>query len=163
MTLHEIRTKFNLTQIDTAKLLNIPVRTYIRYEKDESYGDSLKRNAMIKVIVEECGITETKGVLTIQFIKDHLSKLFDEKYKGIVNYCYLFGSYSKGYATEISDVDLCVDTNLSGLNFLSLVGDIKDILIKKVDVHRFCDLKDNMELISEILKDGIKIYKLLNV
>lgn len=37
---------------------------------------------------------------------EELTKLFKEQYKNMVEFCYLFGSYAKGYATERSDVDL---------------------------------------------------------
>ena len=29
-----------------------------------------------------------------------------------VEYCYLFGSYAKGYATDGSDVDICISSNM---------------------------------------------------
>ena len=43
MNLLEIRQKFALSQINAAQILNVPSRTYIRYEKDDHYGDALKR------------------------------------------------------------------------------------------------------------------------
>ena len=71
---------------------------------------------------------------------------------------YLFGSYAKGYATETSDVDLCISTSLTGLNFVALSEDIREELNKKIDLIRFSNLENNLELIGEIMKDGIKIY-----
>ena len=79
-------------------------------------------------------------------------------YKNDITFCYIFGSYAKGYATERSDVDICVNTTLKGLDFVGLVEELHQILKKEVDVIRFSGLKDNMELINEIMKDGIKIY-----
>jgi len=70
----------------------------------------------------------------------------------------LFGSYAKGYAKENSDIDLCVSTNLTGLRFVGLSEAIRDVLHKRIDLIRFNNLSDNFELVSEIMKDGIKIY-----
>ena len=113
---------------------------------------------MIKTLIDECEITETKGLLTLEQIKGALTKLFDEEYKGQIEFCYLFGSYAKGYAKENSDVDLCVATELTGLKFAGLSESIRAALHKKIDLIRFSNLKDNLELINEIMKDGIKIY-----
>ncbi len=83
------------------------------------------------------------------------SKVF-ERYE--VSFCYLFGSYAKGKATSVSDVDLLISTNVKGLKFYGLVEEIRTALHKKVDVLDVNQLKDNIELTEEILKDGIKIY-----
>lgn len=158
MTLLETRQKYNLSQLDAAEALKVSLRTYIRYEKDDSYGDEYKRTAFISELDNKYEITEDKGLLTIDYIKDALTQLFDKEYKGIINFCYLFGSYAKGYASEKSDVDLCVDTDLKGLKFVALSEDIRNVLHKKIDLIRFSNLNDNLELVGEILKDGIKIY-----
>lgn len=158
MTLLGTRKKYNVSQIEVAKLLNVPVRTYIRYEQDDNYGSNLKRQMMIKEIEDKYIVTEEKGLLSIELIKKELSVLFESKYKGMVEFCYLFGSYAKGYPNEKSDVDLCISTSLKGLDYIGLIEDIKQILQKKIDLIRFDTLRDNLELISEILKDGVKIY-----
>ena len=158
MNLFEIRKEYKLSQIGAASLLGLPVRTYIRYEKDNNYGDSLKRTMMINTLIEKCEITETKGLLNVKQIKESLVSLFDSEYKDQIEFCYLFGSYAKGYAKEDSDVDLCISTNLTGLKFVGLSESIRQVLHKKIDLIRFSNLKNNLELINEIMKDGIKIY-----
>ena len=158
MNLLDTRKKYCLSQIEAASILNMPVRTFIRYEKDDSYGDSLKRNMMLKTLEEKCEITETNGLLTIDKIKELLFNLFESKYKGVVEFCYLFGSYAKGYAKENSDVDLCVSTSLTGLKFAGLSESIREVLHKKIDLIRFSNLGSNLELINEIMKERIKIY-----
>ncbi len=158
MTLFEIRKEYRLSQIDAAALLGLPVRTYIRYEKDNNYGDDLKRTMMIKTLIEKCEITETKGLLSVEQIKTLLASLFDSEYKDQIEFCYLFGSYAKGYAKENSDVDLCIATNLTGLKFAGLSESIRQVLHKNIDLIRFSNLNNNLDLINEIMKDGIKIY-----
>ena len=98
---------------------------------------------------------ETHGILTVDEIKNICSSIF-ENYN--IDYCYLFGSYAKGKATEVSDVDLLISTPISGMRFYDLVETIREALQKKVDVLNREQLNENLELINEILKDGIKIY-----
>ena len=158
MTLLETRKKYGVSQSDVATLLKVPLRTYIRYEKDNSYGDELKRQMMINSINEKYEITEEKGILSIGFIKDELTKLFQSQYKDVVNFCYLFGSYAKGYANEKSDVDLCVSSSLTGIKIAGLAESIRNVLHKHIDLIRVDTLNGNIELLNEIMKDGIKIY-----
>lgn len=158
MNLLEIRQKYGLSQLQAAMSLDIPVRTYIRYEKDDSYGSSLKRKTMILELSDKYEITENKGIISIDYIKQKLNTLFEGEYNGKIEFCYLFGSYAKGYAKEDSDVDLCVSTTLTGLDFAGLSESIRNILNKRVDLIRFNNLQNNLELINEIMKDGIKIY-----
>ena len=75
-----------------------------------------------------------------------------------VDYCYLFGSYAKGTASEQSDVDLLVSMPVDGLKFFELLERLREGLKKKVDLLDTAQLRNNEILVQEILKDGIKIY-----
>ena len=55
-------------------------------------------------------------------------------------------------------IDLCVSTSLTGLSYVGLIEELRQKLCKKIDVIRLNDLSDNFELLSEIMKDGVKIY-----
>lgn len=158
MTLLETRQTYNLSQMEASTSLGIPLRTYVRYEKDNDYGSTLKRKAMVEALNEKFEVTETKGLLTLEEIKNKVQKLFDEKYSGQINFCFLFGSYAKGYATEKSDIDICVSTSLTGFKFIGISEAVRGVLHKHVDLVQFENLDGNLELINEILKDGIKIY-----
>ncbi|MCQ2499696.1 MAG: nucleotidyltransferase domain-containing protein [Lachnospiraceae bacterium] len=153
----DYRKKYNLTQKAASTIAGIPLRTYIRYESDSTYGDSIKRQAILKKFEEKYTITEERGILSreqiISAVTDVVSRHSDE-----IDFCYLFGSYAKGYAKDASDVDLMVSTSLTGLSFVGLSEELHIALNKKVDILRFSDLKDKMEIIREILKDGVKIY-----
>ena len=158
MELLELRKEYKLSQADAASILKIPLRTYIRYEKDNEYGSDLKRRMMVVSLMENCEITETKGLLSIETITKAITDLFNSEYKGQIEFCYLFGSYAKGYAKENSDIDLCVSTSLTGLSFVGLSESIRNVLKKKIDLIRFSNLNNNLALTNEIMKDGIKIY-----
>ena len=158
MNLKETRMNYGASQQEVAMLLNVPVRTYRRYETNENYGSSIKRNAFINIINEHFKITEDKGLLSVESIKQKLTNLFNTEYKGQVSFCYLFGSYAKGYATEKSDVYVCLLTSLDGFRYFGLAESIRNTLHKKVDMVGFDSLIENPDLLKEIMKDGIKIY-----
>ena len=158
MTLKEIREEYGLTQKQVSLILGMPERTYRRYEQDEQYGDNLKREALASILLKNYEITETKGILTINQIRDKVTNLLEEKYKGQIDFCYLFGSYAKGYAKDASDIDLYVSTNLTGMRLAGLIENLRECLHKKVDVIRRSELNNNIDLVNQIMKDGIKIY-----
>ena len=155
MTLKELRKNKSLTQAECAKFLGIPLRTYQNYENDQSKCNSIKYQYMLNKLEEYGIIDESTGILTINQIKDTCTRVFDEF---DIEYCFLFGSYSKGKATENSDVDLLISTPLSGIAFFDLTEALRESLKKKVDLLNLAQLKDNPDLINEILKDGVKIY-----
>ncbi len=155
MKLKEIRKLHHLTQAACAEYLNIPLRTYKRYESDEEKIPPVKR-AFIFSKMQELGRTdEEHGILTIETIKRICGEVFQDH---AVDYCYLFGSYAKGRATETSDVDLFLRTEAEGLRFYGLVEALRVALNKRVDVLDQRQIEGNDKLLQEILKDGVKIY-----
>ena len=158
MTLKELRTECKLSQLAAAGILGIPERTYRRYETDDNYGSAIKRKMFIEMLNEHCEITEEKGLLSIEIIKEKVNSLFESDYKDQIDFCYLFGSYARGLANEKSDVDLYVSSSLSGLKFVGLIERLRQTLHKKVDLIRSSELSNNIELVNEIMKDGVKIY-----
>ena len=158
MELKDLRLGYNLSQKEAALILGVPERTYRRYENDGDYGSAIKRKAFINILTEHCGITEEKGLLTIAQIQEKVNALFEAEYKDQIDFCYLFGSYAKGLANEKSDVDLYVSSSLTGLRFVGLIEKLRQTLHKKVDLIRSSELNNNIELVNEIMKGGIKIY-----
>lgn len=158
MTLFEMRKQFGITQDKAAKAVGVPLRTYARYEEDESYGNFLKRTMIEGRLNEAFAITEDRGVLSPERIQQELTALFKSEYPDEVEFCYLFGSYAKGYATAESDVDLCLSTSLTGIRVAGLAERIRNVLHKKIDLVRVEALVGNPDLLREVLKDGIKVY-----
>ena len=155
MTLKELRKQKKLTQAECAKYLGMPLRTYQNYETDKAKADSMKYSFMMQKLQEYGYIDETHGLLTVDQIKEICAEIFADY---AVDYCYLFGSYAKGKATDTSDIDLLISTPTTGMRFYDLVEALRESLRKQVDVLNYEQLKDNPNLVNEILKDGIKIY-----
>ena len=154
MNLVEIRKQNGLTQKEAATLIGIPYRTYIRYEENEAYSSSYKYRMIMDDLTNKLRIDEEHGILSMERIKEALIPIL---HKNNISYCYLFGSYSRGEARENSDVDLLIDTDITGLQFFDLVEEIRTALHKKIDLLRLSDLSSDNPIILKILKEGIRI------
>ena len=155
MTLKELRKEKGLTQEACAKVVGVPLRTYIRYESDEGRRNNIKYRYIFEMLQKYGVIDEEHGLLTVEKIKETCAPLF-EQYG--VKYAYLFGSYAKKRATEQSDVDLLISMPVNGLRFYELVEALREALKKRVDLLDETQLDNNNALVKEILHDGIKIY-----
>ena len=154
MDLKEIRKRYNITQKEASLFLDIPMRTYARYENEKKYNNSLKYIKMCELLENKFRIDEDHGILTMDSIVNAVNEIF-KNYN--IEYAYLFGSYAKNKAKENSDVDLMINSDISGLKFYGLVEELRQKLKKKVDLIRLQDL-NNLTIIDEILRDGVKIY-----
>ena len=95
-------------------------------------------------------------VFTIDDLKAALIPVFQNHG---VKRAVIFGSYSKGNATPKSDVDILVDSDLKGLSFVGLIGDIKDSLNgKEVDVFNVTHVDKDSPVDREIRSTGVEIY-----
>lgn len=153
--LKELRIEKKMTQQEVADLVGISLRSYKSYENDEEKRDTMKYKYIVEQLSKINYIDEETGILELEDIVRKCNEVF-ERYE--VSFCYLFGSYAKGKATQTSDVDLLISVNVKGLKFYGLVEEIRTALHKKVDVLDMNQLKENIELTEEIFKDGIKIY-----
>ncbi len=154
-TLKEIRKRGNITQKEAAILTGVSLRTYKEYENSSEKRDSFKYKAILNILSSLYQIDEEHGILKIDEIKETVTNILN-KYN--VNFCYLFGSYAKGHPTEASDVDLLIDSSLTGLDFFGLIEELRETLHKKVDLLNMDQIVNNKDLLKEILKTGIKIY-----
>lgn len=153
--LKELRIEKKMTQQEVADLVGISLRSYKSYENDEEKQGTIKYSYIVEQLSKINYIDEETGILELEDIVRKGTEVF-ERYE--VSFCYLFGSYAKGKATQTSDVDLLISANVKGLKFYGLVEEIRTALHKKVDVLDMNQLKENIELTEEIFKDGIKVY-----
>lgn len=153
--LKALRLEKKMTQQQVADLIGISLRSYKSYENEPDKVNTIKYSYIVEKLKKTNIIDEENGILEINDIIQKCKSIFE---KNDVNYCYLFGSYAKGKATPVSDVDLLISSNTKGLKFYGLVEEIRSALHKRVDVLDVNQLKNNIELVEEILKDGIKIY-----
>ena len=153
--LKELRMSKKLTQEEASALLGVSLRSYKTYENDESKKTTLKYRYLLDTLEKYNDLDEEHGIITIEDIKTACKTVLDEY---SVKYCILFGSYAKGNATETSDVDLLISTDVTGLRFFGIAERLRTELHKKVDLLDLRQLNNNEALLDEILKDGIKVY-----
>ena len=153
--LKEMRISKQITQQEAARRLGISLRSYIMYENDAAKENTIKYRFLMQELQKINAVDEEHGILTTEQIRMCCKEILDA-YQ--VKYCYLFGSYAKGKATEQSDVDLLISTKETGLRFYEIAERLRESLHKKVDLLDVKQLVNNETLIDEMLKEGIKIY-----
>lgn len=95
------------------------------------------------------------AMLTRASIQEKLHPIF-QKYP--VDKAYLFGSYSRGEATEKSDIDIRVEGNIKNLFILGgLYEDIMESLDKKVDI--LTKVPEIEKFRDNLLRDEVLIYE----
>ena len=153
--LKEQRLKNRMTQREAAEKAGISLRSYISYENQEDKKGTPMYRLLLAEMSELGRLDEEHGILTMEEIREACGEIMKDY---AVQYCYLFGSYAKGKATERSDVDLLVSSETTGLRFYELAEKLRVKLRKKIDLLDVKQLAGNSELLNEVLKDGIRIY-----
>lgn len=151
--LKETRKENGLTQIEAAKLLGISRRTYQSYE--ESNISNQTYNSFIKKL-ENCLANPSKLILSIKTIKNKCQPIFAKYPK--VKCAYLYGSYSRGEATEDSDIDFLVVDEVMGIDYFDLAYQLEEVLHKQIDLQTHRQIGDATDWLADILIEGIKIY-----
>ncbi len=154
--LRKVREEAVITQKQAAELLGVSLRSYITYENDPGKEGSLKYRYMLGRLQEIYRLDEEHGLLDVERIRETVTAVC-ARYP--VDYGVLFGSYAKGNASESSDVDLILATDLTGLEFFEMVEELRENLHKKVDVLNTKQIVQNEELICSVLRDGIRLFR----
>ncbi|MCL2106130.1 MAG: nucleotidyltransferase domain-containing protein [Oscillospiraceae bacterium] len=97
----------------------------------------------------------TRDVYSVDEIKDRLTPVF-RQYG--VRRAVLFGSYARGEARPVSDVDLLVDSGLMGLAFYGFGYDVEQALRKEIDLIDTCEVINDSRIDREIQNTGVQIY-----
>ncbi|EGP67366.1 nucleotidyltransferase domain protein [Streptococcus sp. oral taxon 056 str. F0418] len=103
----------------------------------------------------------------IYTISDIQSKLSVIAYKYQISKVYLFGSYARGTADEMSDIDLAIDLTgsiVSGLMYFEMEEEIKALFNIPVDVLTVEEILTGKSYITQqlrvqFLKERIVIYE----
>ena len=93
--------------------------------------------------------------VSITSVKEQIKSILDELRDIEVEAIYLFGSYAKGNAKPISDIDICVLTKRD------IPKRVKEEILsnssKKIDISLFWDLPPTIRF--RVLKEGKLLYK----
>ena len=153
--LRSLREKRGITQKKAAEMLGVSLRAYQNYENASTENNGIKYTYCLQKMKEFCLFNENRGVYSIDEIAEICSAIF-ENYS--VEYCILFGSYARGEAKDDSDIDLLISCDITGMKFFGLIEELRQQLHKKIDLLNLAQLNNNQVLVSEILRDGVRIY-----
>ncbi len=71
----------------------------------------------------------------------------------------LFGSFAKGTATDKSDIDLLVESELHGLRFVGFMEAVRQKANRSVDIFDVSHIEKGSRLEREIEATGVTIYE----
>jgi predicted nucleotidyltransferase len=159
--LKKVRENLGLTQEDVAKLTGIPVNTIRNWEQEIRNPSGWALDLLIDRLLKETNESQTKmdeshGILSFFTIKKTVGDVVSSFN---IDRVYLFGSYAKGQATEISDIDLYIESDLYGLTYFGFIELLREKLNKKVEVLSNYTINPSSKIDEEIKKTGILIYE----
>jgi predicted nucleotidyltransferase len=160
-SLKTVRENLGLTQLEISSLIGIPVNTIRNWEQETRTPSEWALNLLIDRILRESNeqhnvVDEATGILSFLTIKKNIC-VIAEKYD--IERIYLFGSYVKGQATQNSDVDLYMESDLYGLEYFEFVEQLRENLKKKVEVLSNKTVQEQSKIDEEIKKTGVLIYE----
>ncbi len=99
-----------------------------------------------------------KKIYTAAEIKEKLFPLFNAM---PVERATLFGSYAKGNQTQLSDVDIVIDSKgkIKGIDFFGVLEDLTEALSVPVDLIEASQIIEGGRAQREIAETGIVIYE----
>jgi len=97
------------------------------------------------------------NVYELEEIKNILNPVFASN---PISRAILFGSYSKGLATDKSDIDIVIDSKgaLLNINFYGLLEEMTKKLNKNIDLFEISEIKENSPIYETIQKEGVLLY-----
>jgi predicted nucleotidyltransferase/DNA-binding XRE family transcriptional regulator len=148
-----LREIFDLTQLQLASLLGIPLKSIQNWEQ----GQRIPSPWVIDLIYDRALINKQNKVLTYLEIKKAVKEVAS---KHDIKRVYLFGSYAKGLATPNSDVDLYMETNIKDMTHFGIAEEFRQRLLdKKVDLFSPYTIIKNSKIDLEIKQTGILIFE----
>ena len=94
--------------------------------------------------------------MTISEIKEKLTPIFIENK---IKKATLFGSYAKESASNNSDIDLLIDTEITGFSFFALRSEMEDLINKEIDLIANFEIIPKSRIDDEIRRTGVVIYE----
>lgn len=165
ITIKTIRENIGLTQEQVSLLTGVPVKTLRNWEqeirKPSEWTMDLVVDRLLRIKLEENIETDIESddeehIISFMTIKNKVADIVKEY---DVDKVYLYGSYVKGEATPISDIDLYIESDIFGLDFFGLVEVLRETLHKKIGLLSNRTIIEGSIIEQEIQKTGVLIYE----
>ena len=165
ITLKTIRENIGLTQAQVSEITGVPVKTLRNWEQEIRKPSEWTMDLVIdKILSTEVNRNvdlnddgdDENSILSFSTIKNeviNIAKDFD------ISKVYLFGSYVKGDALPLSDIDLYMESDIFGLDYYGVVERFRNALHKKVDLLSNKTIVPDSRIYEEIMKTGVVIYE----
>lgn len=156
-----VRNNIGLTQKQVSILTGVPVKTLRNWEQEirtpSEWTLDLIVDRLLRIKIEEqLKIDDESGILSYLTIKEKVSEVA-KNYD--IDKIYLFGSYVKGQATEQSDIDIYMESNLFGLDYFGFAEKLREKLHKRIGLLSNKTVKQMSMISQEIESTGILIYE----
>jgi hypothetical protein len=153
----ETRAEYNITQQELSDITSIPKRTIENWESEKRqpspWVEKLVESYIKQFPKNKNGIiTDGLGVYEVDQIKELFLPL---TFKYDINKVILYGSYAKGKADPLSDIDLAIDGGVSGLSFFGLLEEVSQLFVKDVDLLHMKEVEKDSNLMKDILKGKV--------
>ncbi|MCL1866431.1 MAG: nucleotidyltransferase domain-containing protein [Oscillospiraceae bacterium] len=92
---------------------------------------------------------------------DEIKRILNPVFKSYPVYkATLFGSYARGEANSLSDLDIVADSRgeIAGVEFFAMWADAEDSLSKRIDMIELVELRKESPIYENIQKEGVIIY-----
>ncbi len=155
-----VRENLGLTQVDFAKLVNIPVKSIRNWEQrirvPADYIIELILDYVLRMQNEETNSQKDNYIPSFLVIKEKIKEVV-VKYN--IERVYLYGSYAKGTQRPESDIDLYMVSDIVDIEYFGVIEHLRGALNKKVDLLSNKTIKKNSPIEEEIERTGILIYE----
>jgi len=164
-TIKTVRENIGLTQEQVSSLTGVPVKTLRNWEQGvrkpsewtiDLIIDKILRTELEKHFLLNDDEDDQNNILSFSTIK---KKVSDIARNLEIDRIYLFGSYIKGSATEISDIDLYMESDIFGLDYFGLTEELRESLHKKIGLLSNKTVIENSKVYHEIMNTGVIIYE----
>lgn len=157
----QFRSNLNMTQQQLSDLSGVPLKTIRNWEQQIRTPSSWMMDLVMERVLDylnfvTASIDEQTGVLSLKALRDGIHEIANQfPIKRII----LFGSYARGQATPLSDVDLYMESELFGLAYFEVAEAMRTKLNKRVDLFSNKTVAPDSKVANEIQRSGIVIYE----
>lgn len=159
-SIQTVRENIGLTQVEFARLVNIPVKSIRNWEQNirvpADYIIELVLDYVLRFKNAQANVKEQFHVPSFLQIKEKVKEVATT-YN--IERVYLYGSYAKGTQTPESDIDFYMVSDIEDIEYFGVIEELRTALNKKVDLLSNKTIKKNSPIEEEIERTGILIYE----